>query len=365
VDVWVPCYNEDPQLLEACCASLDDQDYEGGLHIFLIDDGSSNRQELARVYGHYRKLADDRQRHPRWDVIELPRHGGKRKAQDAAWERSSGELVMTIDSDTEIAPDGLSTIVSAFQDPSVGAVVGKIGVHNASSNRLTRVIEQLYWLLFEQKRAAQARFQSVLCCAGPFSLYRRSALDECWGDYLGQKVRGHKCDSGDDLHLTTLVLAKGYLALYEPEAVAKTQVPVTVGHFLRQRVCWERSFYRELGWIRSAIRDRHWYLAFDVVAHGLPPLLLASTLLLAAAEGLLIGLSAGVRDLALVGVLVLTYGSFAAGRAGDLRYFRAGVVEALLVPLQFYALLTCTRSDWGRREPRRLLERTRLASRPR
>jgi N-acetylglucosaminyltransferase len=365
VDVWIPCYNEDPQLLEACCASLDRQDYRGRLHIFLIDDGSSNRDELQPVYERYKRLAREPGRHPRWTVIELANHGGKRKAQDAALRGSEAELVLTIDSDTVIAPEGISTMVSAFADPRVGAVVGRIGVHNASSNRLTRMIEQLYWLLFEQERAAQARFRSVLCCSGPFSLYRRAALDKCWDDYLSQVVRGVECNSGDDLHLTTLILADGYLALYQPDAIANTQVPATVRHFLRQQVRWWRSFYRELAWVRSAIGDRHWYLAFDVVARGLPPLLLLSTLLLAAAEGVLIGSSAGVRDLAFVGLLVLTYGSFAAGQAGDLRYFRAGLVEALLVPLQFYALLTCTRSDWGRREPRRLVERARLASRTR
>ena len=369
VDVWLPCYNEDPQVLEACCASLDEQDYEGSLRIFLIDDGSSNREELRRVYDRYEALTSDREqrpsdRRPRWIVL-TPSHAGKRMAQDAARKKSEGTLVMTIDSDTTVAPDGISTMVSALDDPRVGAVAGRIGVHNASANHLTRMIEQLYWLLFEQERAAQARFHSVLCCAGPFSLYRRSALDECWRDYLDQKIRGRECRSGDDLHLTTLVLTKGYLALYEPEAVARTQVPATVRHFLRQQVRWWRSFYRELRRIRSAIRDRHWYLAFDVAARGLPPLLLASTLLLAVAEGLLIGLSACLRDLALVGMLVLTYGSFAAGQAGDLRFFRAGVVEALLVPFQFYALLTCMLSDWGRREPRRLLERAPLADRAR
>jgi N-acetylglucosaminyltransferase len=365
VDVWLPCYNEDPALLAACCASLEAQDYAGRLHVFLVDDGSSNLGELEPVYERYRRLALDPDRQPRWTVIERPRHEGKRRAQEAARRRGDAELVLTIDSDTEIAPDGISRMVAAFGDPAVGAIVGRIGVHNASSNRLTRTIEQLYWLLFEQERAAQARFHAVLCCAGPFSLYRRAALERCWDGYLNQVVSGRACNSGDDLHLTSLILADGYLALYQPDAVAKTQVPATVRHFLRQQLRWWRSFYRELGQIRSAVRNRHWFLAFDVIARGLPPVLLACAVVLAAAEGVLATLGAGLRDLGLVALLVLTHGSFASGRAADLRFFRAGLVEALLVPVQFYALLTCTRSDWGRREPRRQVERARLASRTR
>src|ERR671932_389366 len=46
VDVWVPCYNEDPALLEACCDSLDAQDYPVRLRIFLIDVRSPNREQL-------------------------------------------------------------------------------------------------------------------------------------------------------------------------------------------------------------------------------------------------------------------------------------------------------------------------------
>jgi N-acetylglucosaminyltransferase len=375
VDVWIPCYNEDPELLAACCKSLDAQDYGGRLHILLVDDGSSNLEELEPVYARYRRLSLDPDRQPRWTVLQLGEHGGKRRAQDAARRHSDGELVLTVDSDTEVEPDGISKMVAAFGDQRVGdqrvgdqrvgAIAGRIGVHNARRNRLTRTIEQLYWLLFERERAAQARFRSVLCCAGPFSLYRRSALERCWDDYIGQAFRGRECNSGDDLHLTTLLLAEGHLALYQPCAVAKTQVPATVRHFLRQQVRWWRSFYRELGWVRSATRDRHWFLAFDVLARGLPPLLLACALLLAAAEAVSIGVGAGLRDLALGVLLVITHGSFVAGQAGDLRFLRAGMVEALLVPLQFYALLTCTRSDWGRGEPRRLVERARLAERTR
>lgn len=360
VDVWVPCYNEDPALLEACCDSLDAQDYPGRLRIFLIDDGSTNREQLRPVYRRFRRLAAEPRRSPRWTVIELGEHGGKRLAQDAARRQSHGDLVLMVDSDTTVEPGGVSAMVAAFGDPRVGAVVGRIGVHNAGSNRLTAMIEQLYWLLFEQERAAQARFRSVLCCAGPFSLYRRVALDRCWREYLGQRVFGIRCISGDDLHLTTLLLAEGWSALYQPDAVARTQVPATVRHFLRQQVRWWRSFYRELGWIRSAVRNRHWYLAFDVAARAIPPLLLTATLLLSAADGLLTGWRAGARDLALVLMLVASYGSFAAGQAGSLRYFRAGVAAALLLPIQFYALLTCMSGNWGRGEPRRRLERARL-----
>src|SRR5688572_30435557 len=46
VDVVVPCFNESPALLEACCRSVAAQDYPGRLRVWLVDDGSCNREEL-------------------------------------------------------------------------------------------------------------------------------------------------------------------------------------------------------------------------------------------------------------------------------------------------------------------------------
>jgi N-acetylglucosaminyltransferase len=47
VDVVVPTYNEDPVLLEACWRSLAAVDYQGPLRVWLVDDGSPNRDAHA------------------------------------------------------------------------------------------------------------------------------------------------------------------------------------------------------------------------------------------------------------------------------------------------------------------------------
>jgi N-acetylglucosaminyltransferase len=96
VDVVVPCFNEDPVLLDACCRSLARQDYPGRLRVWLADDGSRNLDMLRPVYRRYE--GGD------WSVILMPRNTGKREAQDAAVRQGDGELVLMMDSDTVIAP---------------------------------------------------------------------------------------------------------------------------------------------------------------------------------------------------------------------------------------------------------------------
>ncbi|HYY90116.1 MAG TPA: glycosyltransferase, partial [Chloroflexota bacterium] len=273
VDVVLPCFNEDPAVLAACCASLEAQDYPGELHVFLIDDGSSNRDAVTGVYQRYRD-------HAGWTVLLLD-HNGKRRAQDAAVSAGMGELVVTVDSDTVFAPDGIRRLVGAFADPRVGAVTGDVRAVNSTQSWLTRLIDERYRLLFEHERAAQSRVGAVLCCAGPFSAYRRSALQRVWAAYLSQTFMGNRTVAGDDIHLTNLVLANGYDSRYEPSARALTMVPTTLRRYLRQQLRWNRSFYRELSLTLRVLRSQHPYVTLDVAARLFQPLLLAAVIALA------------------------------------------------------------------------------------
>ena len=291
VDVVVPCFNEAPALLEACCRSVAGQDYPGTMRVWLVDDGSRNQPALLAVYERWRERG--------WDIRLLGRNIGKRAAQDEAVRRATGELLVLMDSDTVLAPDAIRQAAAAFRDEQVGAVSGSIGVLNAPTNLLTRLIHHRYRLRFQVERPAQGFFTSLLCCSGPFAVYRRSLLDELWQRYLTQTFGGVRCTNGDDLHLTNLVLATGHHVLFEPRAIASTSVPRSLGQYLRQQLRWNRSFYRELRWTFDGIRSRHPYLALDVLARALLPLLLAAALLLLASEGLLVGWELLATDLSL------------------------------------------------------------------
>ena len=356
VDVVLPCYNEDAAVLADCCAALERQDYPGELRMFLVDDGSANREAIeAAVYRRYR----DRER---WTVVQLARNQGKRVAQDAAVRRGSGELVVTMDSDTSIAPDGIRRLVAAFADDQIGAVTGDVRVRNLDHNRLTRLIDERYRLLFEQERAAQGMVGAVLCCSGPFSAYRRSALDKVWRDYLLQTFAGRTCVAGDDIHLTNLVLAHGYRSLYEPSAKALTIVPTTLRGYLRQQARWNRSFYRELLPTLRILPNRSPYLALDVGARLLLPLLLAAGVALAAVRAvrtLQDAAPADPRVLAGAGVVGLLVACSAWLLAGKVLGRARGKLEfvllygmlyvLLLVPVRFWSLATVLRNGWGTR----------------
>jgi N-acetylglucosaminyltransferase len=343
VDVVVPCFNEDPALLEACCRSVAVQDYPGPMRGWLVDDGSRNRDSLAPVYQRWRDRG--------WDVRLLDRNTGKRAAQDEAVRRGSGELVVLMDSDTVLAPDAVRQAAARFRDEQVGAVSGSIGVLNAPTNLLTRLIHHRYRLRFQVERPAQGFFTSLLCCSGPFAVYRRSLLARLWPRYLSQTFAGIPCTNGDDLHLTNLVLATGRQVLFEPRAIASTWVPRSLRQYLRQQLRWNRSFYRELRWTFAGIRSRHPYLALDVLARALLPLLLGAALVLLVSEGLLIGWELLAADLTLaLAMLTLTAAFLLAHGASTPFLLLYGPLHVmLLVPVRVYALATLASSRWETR----------------
>jgi hyaluronan synthase len=346
VDVVITAYNEEARSLEACLRSLVDQDYTGALCVYVVDDASPNRAELQSIYDQYGAL-------PGWRVLLPAENRGKRHAQDAAFALCCGEIVVTIDSDTVVDPDGVRELVAAFAAPTVGAVTGDVGVMNANVNLLTRLIAMRYWVAFNQERAAQSRFRTVLCCSGPLAAYRRSVLDLVWDDYTNQTFRGVPCTYGDDRHLTNLVLGAGYDTLFVPFAHAITNAPETLKAYLPQQLRWNKSFYREILWTLPFLGRRSPYMAFEVTVQTFLPLLLT----LAVASALVVSVAENPRYLfhyaATIAVMALIRSSYALYRTRDLRFLLFVVYGflhvALLVPMRMRALVTLTDNRWGTR----------------
>lgn len=342
VDVMVPCFNEDPLVLSACLASIADQDYAGQLRIFVVDDGSKNRDALIPVHDTY---AHDR----RFNFILLPKNVGKRKAQVAAIRRSSGDLVLNVDSDSTIAPDVITKLVYKMRDPAVGAAMGQLIASNRTDTWLTRLIDMEYWLACNEERAAQARFGAVMCCCGPCAMYRRSALVALLDQYETQLFRGKPSDFGEDRHLTILMLKAGFRTEYVADAIASTVVPDKLGPYLRQQLRWARSTFRDTLLALRLLPGLDRYLTLDVIGQNLGPLLLALSVLMGLAK---LALTAAMpwSTVLIIASMTIVRCSVAAFRARQLRFLgfslHTPINLFLLLPLKAYALCTLSNSDW-------------------
>ncbi|SDH45339.1 beta-1,4-N-acetylglucosaminyltransferase NodC [Bradyrhizobium sp. Rc2d] len=342
VDVIVPCFNEDPNTLAECLESLANQDYAGKLQVYVVDDGSANRDVVAPVHKIY---AND----PRFSILLLAKNVGKRKAQIAAIRSSSGDLVLNVDSDTILAADVVTKLVLKMHDPQVGAAMGQLIASNRSETWLTRLIDMEYWLACNEERAAQARFGAVMCCCGPCAMYRRSALALLLDQYEAQFFRGKPSDFGEDRHLTILMLKAGFRTEYVPDAIAATVVPDSLGPYLRQQLRWARSTFRDTFLALRLLPELDGYLTLDVIGQNLGPLLLALSSLAALAQ-FLIGGSVPWWTGLTIAAMTMVRCSVAALRARELRFLgfslHTPINIFLLLPLKAYALCTLSNSDW-------------------
>ncbi|RXH38185.1 chitooligosaccharide synthase NodC [Bradyrhizobium zhanjiangense] len=342
VDVIVPCFNEDPNTLADCLESLASQDYAGKLQVYVVDDGSANRDALAPIHKIY---AND----PRFSIILLASNVGKRKAQIAAIRGSSGDLVLNVDSDTILAADVVTKLVLKMRDPEIGAAMGQLIASNRNKTWLTRLIDMEYWLACNEERAAQARFGAVMCCCGPCAMYRRSALALLLDQYEAQFFRGKPSDFGEDRHLTILMLKAGFRTEYVPDAIAATVVPDSLGPYLRQQLRWARSTFRDTFLALRLLPKLDGYLTLDVIGQNLGPLLLALSSLAALAQ-LLIGGSVPWWTGLTIAAMTMVRCSVAAVRAREVRFLgfslHTPINIFLLLPLKAYALCTLGNSDW-------------------
>ena len=253
-----PIYNENPKVLDRVLKSviLSLNAYTG-LKVVLVDDGSTNREELMPIYNKYI--------HRNLKLI-LKQNEGKRHAQVTGWDGVKSKYIITVDSDTIINPKSIARLVAKMEsEDNLGAVTGEVLVENRFTNILTYLISIRYSIAFNLERSAQSYFGSMLCCSGPLSIYRNSILQGLNERYISQKFLGGVCTYGDDRHLTNLVLSEGYNTEYMSQANCYTYVPENIGVYVTQQTRWNKSFYREFLWTLKAWNKISLYSLYDMI----------------------------------------------------------------------------------------------------
>jgi cellulose synthase/poly-beta-1,6-N-acetylglucosamine synthase-like glycosyltransferase len=162
-------------------------------------------------------------------VLELPR-GGKIAAQDAAVERSSGELVAFSDANALWEPGALGELVGAFADPRVGYACGQVRFVQAGAGadapRGAQATNQegLYWRYEMAVRERESRLCSITAGNGAIYATRRES-------YIAvDPIMGH------DLSFPFNMVKRGWRAVYVPGARAvEKMVPSIEGELARKR----------------------------------------------------------------------------------------------------------------------------------
>ncbi len=247
VSVLVPAFNEAAGI-EASVRSLCTQDY-ADFEVIVIDDGSTDTtativDRLIAEFGSSRC------------ALLRQANAGKSHALNVGLQRARGQVIVTVDGDTAFTPGALARLVRPMQDERVGAVSGNTKV--ANRHRLLGRWQHLeYTMGFNLDRRMYDTLGCMPTVPGAIGAFRARALAE---------VGGFSADTlAEDTDLTMALHRAGWTVVYEPRAVALTEVPQGLHDLWRQRYRWsygtmqsawkhrraviEGGDSRRLGWI--------------------------------------------------------------------------------------------------------------------
>jgi cellulose synthase/poly-beta-1,6-N-acetylglucosamine synthase-like glycosyltransferase len=219
VSLVLPAYNEEKTIGKSIERGLS-QRYKGSIEIIVIDDGSSDgTYEIARTY------AD---RHANIRVIRYEKNHGKSQALNTGFAQAKGEISVFSDTDSTLAPEAISRMVSHFKDPHVGMVAGMVVIRN-ERNLLTR-LQQIEYLLSQSiVRFCQSSHKNVLICPGACTAVRTD---------IARRIPSTDRTITEDADFTFSVWKDGWKISQEPEAISHTEAPENLKDFLNQRKRW-------------------------------------------------------------------------------------------------------------------------------
>lgn len=236
----VPAKNEEDNIRETIRRFGNVHYPKEKIEVVVINDGSTDRTLEEMRKG----IADIQDRVARTVVVDWEINQGKRHGMAEGVKQAQNDIIIFIDSDSFIEPDGVRHLVKYFKDPTIGAVSGHTDVHNSDTNILTQMQTIRYYIAFTVYKAAESAFGCVTCCPGCCSAYRRAYITPVIDEWLNQKFLGSTCTFGDDRSLTNFVI-RDYRAVYSREARAYTVVPDTFSKYVKQQQRWKKSWIRE------------------------------------------------------------------------------------------------------------------------
>ncbi|MGL5348231.1 MAG: glycosyltransferase family 2 protein [Peptostreptococcaceae bacterium] len=243
VTILVAAYNEEDGIYETL-KYIKNQDYKGKINTIVMNN-NSNDNTVREVYRAKKEL--------NMNLICIDESNpGKFNALNTGLKYTKTEYVLTLDADTLLHPQAIRRLVARMNSApnEISAVAGSVLVRNSRDNLLSKLQEWDYFLSISSIKRMQGMFQGTLVAQGAFSIYKTDIVKDVggWSDAIGE-----------DIVLTWDMLAKNYKVYFEPLAVAFTDAPTNLVHFIRQRSRWARGMIEGLRSIKPWQQPNKYY----------------------------------------------------------------------------------------------------------
>ncbi|MGH7707739.1 MAG: glycosyltransferase [Vulcanimicrobiaceae bacterium] len=330
--VLIPMHNEEAVAADVLDA-LTSADYPRDLlEIIPIDDHSTDgTHAILKTYA--RRFPSIR------PLFRRTGNRGKPGGLNEALVRAKHDIVLVFDADYRPPADLLRKLGSAFLDPEVGAVMGRVVPYNSRRNLLTRLLSFERSGGYQVSQQARHSLNLLPQYGGTVGGFRKSVVVELGG--FDPSIHA------EDTDLTFRLVLSGWKVVYANAAECYEQVPETWDARFRQLRRWSRghtSVMMRYWWpVLRSRRLSSWQKVDGMLLLGVyvvPPLLLTgltSQVLL-----ILLGDATALQSV-VIGIIVVMYSAF--GNFAPI--FEVGAAEILdggrqrlyLLPLLFLLFL--------------------------
>ncbi|MCR9115905.1 MAG: glycosyltransferase [bacterium] len=220
VDVYLPTYNEDAQLLRGSINALNQLDYPHTTYV--LDDGNrAEVKELCQEMG-VEYIARDNNKHAKAGNL------------NNALDQTDGEFVIIFDADHIAKPNFISRLVGYFEDEKLAFIQTPHAFYNLDNFQSSVDYKSnSYWeegqLFYNVIQPGKNYWNANVFC-GSAAMFRRTALEEV-GCVAIETIT-------EDMHTGLRLHAKGWKSLFVNERMISAQAAPDVTTFATQRLRW-------------------------------------------------------------------------------------------------------------------------------
>ena len=225
VSIHVPIHNEPPQMVIGTLDALARLEYPD-FEVIVLDNNTASESDWRPVEAHCQALGS-RFRFFHFDGMKGFKAGALNKALELTDPEAT--FIGVIDSDYQVAPDWLNTVVPAFGDPQVALVQAPQDYRDADESLLKKCCYEEYRGFFHVGMVERDEHNAIIQ-HGTMCMVRRTALVEVggWAPW---------CIT-EDTELGLRLFEAGYVAHYTPKSLGRGLMPDTYAAYKGQRYRW-------------------------------------------------------------------------------------------------------------------------------
>ena len=229
VSVIVPARNEEVGIMRTI-KSVVDSDYHN-LELIVVNDGSTDRSRklVDKFIASRRKRSATKCKIVQYYI----KNGGKGKALNYGIKKSSGEIILTIDADSALAPNAISNLIKHFQDPNISSVVGQVRIANIKG-RIIGVMQYLEYMFGFFYKRAHCVMGAEYIFGGACAAFRRKSTFDRFGLF-------DEDSKTEDIEMSMRVKFFGLKSIYAEDVICYTEGATSYFSLINQRLRWKKG----------------------------------------------------------------------------------------------------------------------------